>query len=181
MNERCAANDDFLRHFLAHETALRAWISLVVGDAAARDDVFQEVALALWKNFHRYDEARPFGAWARRIAAHKAVDAHRRRVARPVTLSPEAIEALNRAFDAAEPTVAEEEDALAACLAQLPEKSRQLLDWRYAERLDAREMARRAASTPDAIYQQLSRLRAALGDCIRRRLGREAAPNPARP
>src|SRR5947209_8679153 len=39
---------EFLTLFLRHQTDLRAFIGSLLRDRHARDDVFQEVALALW-------------------------------------------------------------------------------------------------------------------------------------
>lgn len=44
-------HDHFLPHFLAVQSDLRAFIGAAVRDAATREDVFQEVAMILWKKF----------------------------------------------------------------------------------------------------------------------------------
>ena len=160
----------FLRLFLAHERDLRAYVGAVVAETGAREDIFQDIALALWKSFDRYDGERPFGAWARRIATRRVVDSHRHRSSRSAELSVAAIEAVHAAFDAAPPPVDAEMTALDECLATLPERLRTLLAWCYTERLDGAAMAARAGSTVDAIYQTLSRVRSKLADCIRQRL-----------
>ncbi len=173
----------FLRLFLAHESDLRAYVATAVRVPGSRDDVMQEVALALWKSFDRYDPRQSFGAWARGVATHKVFDHHRRESRRLVLLSPEALEAVRRAFDEAETdggTVRQEEEALGHCLKSLPPRSAELVGLRYSERAGIAVLADRRGTTTAAIYQQLSRLRAVLGDCIRRRLA-ENHPSEASP
>ena len=63
--------EQFLSLFLAHESDIRAFIGSIVLDRHMRQDIFQDVAMILWQKFEEYDSARPFGAWARAIAAHK--------------------------------------------------------------------------------------------------------------
>lgn len=163
----------FEKLFLAHEDELRAFVAAVVRAPSARDDVLQEVALALWQHFPRYDERRPFGAWARGVARHKVFDYLRRDARRLITLSPEAVEALSEAFDQPPENSAPAVEALAACLRGLPARASELLTRRYTHNASIDALAASFESTPAAIYQQLSRLRAALADCIRRRLDRE--------
>ncbi len=160
----------FLQLFLAHEGELRAFIGAVVRDAGAREDVFQEVAQALWKNFARFDSGRSFGAWARGVAANKVLEEHRRRERSPLSFAPEVVEAIRDAYDATERRPGAREEALRHCLQKLPEKSRLLLERRYGAGLKCAHIAREVGQSVDAVYQTLSRLRAALEGCIRQRL-----------
>jgi RNA polymerase sigma-70 factor, ECF subfamily len=163
----------FLKLFLAHETDLRAYVNAVVREASARDDVFQEVALALWRSFERFDGHRPFGAWARGVATHKVLDFQRRSRRRAVVLSAAAIEAVHRAFDEMPPFTTARQAALEECLKALPAKSTELLALRYTREAPIDEMATRLGTTAAAIYQSLSRARSVLGRCIERRLDAE--------
>lgn len=164
----------FERLFLAHEEELRAFVAAVVRAPSARDDVLQEVALALWQHFPRYDDSRSsFGAWARGVARHKVFDHFRRDARRLITLSPEAVDAVSVAFDQAPENGTRAEEALAACLRGLPARASDLLQRRYTHGDSVEALAGHFGSTSAAIYQQLSRLRASLAECIRRRLDRE--------
>ncbi|MBI3864885.1 MAG: sigma-70 family RNA polymerase sigma factor [Planctomycetia bacterium] len=162
--------EEYLKLLFACELDLRAFIGSIVRGSHDGDDLFQEVALTLWKEFPRYDRARPFGAWARGIAAMKLMQRGDRVKRQPALLSPEAIDAVSRAFDRLETPVSREAQALEHCLDQLPEKSRQLLTLRYERSLSIEQIARELQATLDAVYQTLSRLRARLQDCVNRRL-----------
>lgn len=162
--------EEYLKLLFGCELDLRAFIGSIVRDAHDRDDLYQEVALALWKEFSRYDRSRPFGAWARGIAAMKLVQRWDRMKRQPILFSPEAIQAVSSAFDRIESPASREAVALERCIEQLPEKSRHLLALRYERALSIEQIAHELEATLDAVYQSLSRLRARLHDCINRRL-----------
>jgi len=168
-------HEEFLTLFLRHQADLKAFLGAMVRDRHAVDDLLQESALALWRGFDRYDPSRPFGAWARGVAANLLLK-HRDRSRRvPAPFSPESVQAVLDAFarteDQAESGAAPE--ALERCLERLPERSRHLLALRYEMSLTLQEMAARLETTLDAVHKTLSRLRAALQQCIEQR--REAA------
>jgi RNA polymerase sigma-70 factor (ECF subfamily) len=160
----------FLKLFLAHETDLRAYVNAVVREASARDDVFQEVALALWRSFDRFDGDRPFAAWARGVATHKVLDFQRRSTRRAVVLSAAAIDTVHRAFDEMPPCATARQAALDECLKRLPAKSSELLALRYMREVSIPEIAAQLGTSAAAIHQSLSRVRVALGRCIEHRL-----------
>jgi RNA polymerase sigma-70 factor (ECF subfamily) len=165
--------NEFLPLFLEHQVSLRAFIGSLLRDRHAREDVFQEVALVLWDEFDRYDRSRPFGAWARGIAAKKVMQRWDKDTRQPVPFAPEAIQALLDAYDRAErtqPPEALEAEALERCLEQLPERSRRLLALRYERSLKLGEIAAQLRSTFDAVHKALSRIRARLQECVRQRL-----------
>jgi RNA polymerase sigma-70 factor (ECF subfamily) len=163
-------HDDFLPLFLRCEADLKAFIGSLVPDAHLRADVFQEVALAMWRQIDSYDRSRPFGAWARGIAARKILQLREKSARFPIAFAPETIEAVLQAYDRTE-SDADRAEALRECVGRLPEKSRQLLALRYEDNLACDEIARLLGASVEAIYQNLSRIRGRLEECIRRRLG----------
>lgn len=165
--------DEFLKRFLRNEADLRAFIGSLVLDPHQREDVFQEVALALWRQMDVYDPGRPFGAWARGVAANKILQFRDKAARTPVAFAPATIEAVLAAYDRTEADASRRADALRDCVQKLPEKSRELLALRYDEQLDAEAISRRTQRTLDAVYQALSRIRALLADCIHQRLALE--------
>ena len=164
---------DFFKRFLGHQKDLRAFIDSVVFSPAARDDIFQEVALTLWEQADRYDPARPFGAWARGIAANKILQ-HRRQDARfPLLLSPEAVHAVREGFDRTEGDLSRKAEAFRKCIEELPEGPRRLLRLKFEELLPAERIARTLGRTVNAVYQALYRIRERLDTCMRRRMALE--------
>ena len=67
-------------------------------------------------------------------------------------------------------------DAVAECLAALPDASAALIRDRYFSRRSVDELAAGSGQTAMAVYQTLCRLRRRLAECIRQRLRSEPSP-----
>ena len=160
----------FLSCFLKCQDELRAFLGSIVRDRHACDDLLQEVALTLWKKFDEYDPNRPFGAWARGIAAKKVLQSFEKSKKFPVLLSPETIEAVLEAYNQTEPESGAMHSALETCLHRLPERSQNLISLRYEKALKLGEIAEAMQSTLDAVHKTLSRIRGALKKCIEEQL-----------
>lgn len=166
-----SGHEEFLRHFLKHQDDLRAFIGSLVRDRAACDDLLQDVALTLWQKFESYDSARPFGGWARGIAANKILQWFEKSKRIPLPLSPAATQIIALAFEDSPTGHADEQEALRLCMEKLPERSRRLVQLRYEESLKLREIADRVSSSLDAVHKSLSRIRELLRECVEDQLG----------
>jgi RNA polymerase sigma-70 factor (ECF subfamily) len=129
---------------------------LVVGDAAAAEDIAQESFLAAVRALDRFDRRQPFGPWLHRIVVNRAIDWSRARTLRR-ELAVDAV---------AEPAAAEREpggraDELATALAQLGAEHRAVIVLRYL--LDY---------TPGEIAQLLDLPRGTVNSRLRRGLDR---------
>lgn len=162
-------HDEFMRLFLRHQSEIRAFVGSLIRDRHARDDVFQEVSLILWRQFEQYDAKRSFGAWARGIAANKVLQSFEKNARTPVAFSPDAVKAILEAHDRAEETPPMQADDLQRCMEHLPEKSRQLLKMRYEQSLKLETIAKRVKSTLHAVHMALTRIRTRLAECIEMR------------
>ena len=89
------------------QPAVSAFVHALVGDRTARDEVLQEVALAILENFERYDTSRPFLPLAIGVARKKVANGYRSGSRWPGCLSDAAAMALADAIVA----VADEERA----------------------------------------------------------------------
>lgn len=65
-----------------HKDALYRFIRRYTGDGDEAFDLLQESFTAAWSALRRYDQARPFPTWLRRIALNKCRDWSRRRTVR---------------------------------------------------------------------------------------------------
>ena len=162
--------EEFLTLFLQDQGAVRAFIGSLVRDAHAREDLLQEVALVLWRQFDEFDRSRSFGAWARGIAAKKLLQRWGQAGRWPSPLAPEVVEAVQQAYDRAAEDDTAEAEALRLCLDQLPEKSRSLLALRYERSLKLHQIAEHLHATTDSIHKALSRIRTRLQACVERRV-----------
>lgn len=160
----------FLKLFLDHERSLKAYVGALVRDRHQRDEIFQEVALALCGSFDRYDPSKPFSAWARGVARHKILKCWDVQKKEQSLFSPESLDALDLAFGEAEAPSGPMDDALRHCVGKLPDHSKHLLALRYDESLKLEDIAQKMDRTLSAAHKALSRIRAGLKDCMRKRL-----------
>lgn len=168
-------HDEFIARFLQVERDLRAFIGSLVRDWHLREDVFQEVALTLFRQRGQYDPTRPFGAWARGIAANKILQRKAQDHRFPVAFAPETIQAVMEAFDENLEADSPKAGALRRCVEQLPPRSRELIDLRYQQGIKPAAIAERSGRTLDAVYQALSRVRQVLEECVGKRLAEGGA------
>jgi RNA polymerase sigma-70 factor (ECF subfamily) len=182
--------DVFLTLLSGCEHRLRAFLAGALAAADERADVFQDVVLILWRNFAKYDPARPFAPWAMGIAVRRLKEEYRRRNRRPGLLAEDHLERLADALSSQQPAVSgtasfphgpqAEEEALAACLAELPPASSALVRRRYFDDAPVGLLCAEFHQSAAALYQNLSRLRRRLAVCIRQRLrSHDAQENPS--
>lgn len=178
-----SVHTEFLHLFRRCEADVRAFIGAMIRDRHAREDLFQEVCRTLWEKFDTYDLDRPFGAWARGIAALKLLEARRKNARFPLLFPPETVAVILDAFDRSEESTSLHSEALRLCLEELPERSRAVLKSRYELGHACDRIAEDTGASVKAVHQTLSRLRRALGQCIERRISRDelSAPDPANP
>ena len=101
---------------------------LVVGDAAAAEDIAQESFLAAVRALDRFDRRRPFGPWLHRIVVNRAIDwgrarALRRELALDGVAEPAAVAESVRG--------GERTEGLAGALASLVPEQRAVIVLRY--------------------------------------------------
>lgn len=109
---------------------------LVVGDAAAAEDIAQESFLAAVRALDRFDRRRPFGPWLHRIVVNRSIDWARSRALRRETF----LDGPEPAADEREPAGRVEE--LAAALAALQPEQRAVVVLRYLLDYTPGEIAR---------------------------------------
>lgn len=163
----------FLELFLSNEADLSAFLRSLVRDTHDFEDTFQAVALTLWRKFDQYDQSRPFGAWARGVAAREVLLLRRDLKRQPIPFSPESVAAILDAFEhrlASNTARGERIELLEVCYRALPESSQQVLWLRYTQSLAIAEIAERLGRTAAATQRSLSRIREQIAECIQRRL-----------
>ena len=69
---KSAAQEEFLRVFLANEREIFRYVAALVPPTADAQEIVQQTAVVLWEKFDRYDSSRPFAPWACRFALNVA-------------------------------------------------------------------------------------------------------------
>lgn len=152
----------------ANERWLRSTIATQVGESAAVDEVFQDVALAATRQQAPIRDPRKVGAWLRRLATVYSL-LYRRSLGRKKKLLrryQERVPAAERAPADADPLrwlLLEERRALVQeATALLSDDDRRVLTLKYLEDRSYKEIAKATGSTVSAVQSQLHRARARL-------------------
>jgi RNA polymerase sigma-70 factor (ECF subfamily) len=166
----------FTRLWEQAKPAVEAFLACLVNDHAAVDDLTQEVVMAVYQQIDRYDEQRAFTPWVIAIARNKAYEFLRRRSARQRIMSQASVEMLADAAISLEPELGAREQALEACMEELPERSRRLLHQHYGEDRDLATIAELNRLSLANVKVILHRIRTTLRNCIEKRLAMGTAP-----
>lgn len=164
-------HEAILRHLFAARQRLSAVAWLIVRDAQAAEDIFQNVALKSVTRGASFEHEGALLSWATVSAKREAIDWLRKRKNETLGLEPDVLELLDHEWQtkASQPEGARME-ALRECLADVPDKSRELLELRYFEGHSCQEVAERVGAGVEAVYQRLSRLHRQLKKCVDQRL-----------
>jgi RNA polymerase sigma-70 factor (ECF subfamily) len=174
MNEpRPLDHDAFLRHYVAHEPAIRIFVRMLVPSQSDADDVMQEVAIVLWRKFAEYDERRDFRGWAFGVAKMKVLAWQRDRSRERHVFMEDLTETLAREAESGAERLAAQREALLACIEQLPQDQKRFLDIAYAGKRRIHTIASVLGQSIEATYKRLHRLRLVLINCTRARLDQE--------
>jgi RNA polymerase sigma-70 factor (ECF subfamily) len=149
--------------------AAAAWV--VVRDAHAAEDIFQNIVLKALTKEVIFESEGSVLSWAFISARREAIDWLRRHKKELTGLDTEILEMLEREW-LSESVLrgGARMDALRACLRKLPEKSSLLLRLRYFEGNSCSQIAKKLGVGINVVYKRLSRLHKGLKKCIELRL-----------
>jgi RNA polymerase sigma-70 factor (ECF subfamily) len=165
------SSEQLARLWTESQSVVASYIFSLVPDFHQAEDILQQVAVILVREFDKYDPKRPFLPWVMGIAKNAALKS-RREVARDSTYLVEdsLIDRMQAAFGEGTDRWTSMRHALKFCLAQQQNRTREVLQWRYAHDLKPQQVAQRMGVTSGAVRVMLHRARSALRDCIQRRL-----------
>jgi len=162
-------HERFMRLFLEHEPELLRTALIYLPTRNDAREVVQETAVALLRDFEKFDASRPFAAWA---CGYVRIEVRRylRAMSRQSLISVKAADILA----VAESRVTEESEArscaLKNCLEQLPDQQRELVQGYYLDERSVATLASEQGRTADAVYKSLQRIRNVLLGCIEGKL-----------
>ena len=166
------SSEQLARLWTESQSVVASYIFSLVPDFHQAEDILQQVAVILVREFNKYDPKRPFLPWAMGIAKNAALKS-RRAVARDSTylLEDSLIDRMQTAFSEDTERWTAVRHALKFCLGQQQHRTREVLQWRYAHDLKPQQVAQRMGVTSGAVRVMLHRARSALRECIQRKLG----------
>ena len=166
--------ETFMALFLANQRRFYGLIASLVSNASDADDLLQETAASMWRKYDEFEPGTDFAAWGLRFARFAVLKFFERQRTQGVVVFDNAL--VRTLCDEAATARAEVDgrhDALRRCLAQLPEKSRGLVELRYQPGATVGTVALRVGLSVAAVYKALNRIHHALLKCVEQRLAAE--------
>ncbi len=163
--------EQLARLWTESQPVVASYVLSLVRDFHAAEDVLQQVAVVLVREFEKYDRGRPFLNWALGIARNVALKS-RRDSARGISrlLETELLEQIQSGFEEDVGAWTALRQSLQHCLQKQQARMLEVLRWRYAFDLKPQEVAGRMGVTSGAVRVMLHRARSMLRDCIQQRL-----------
>ncbi len=180
MNEK--ENSDFLDDrrasfvnlLTANYNRIYAFIITMVPHDSDADDLMQETATLMWKNYDRFEPGTNYVSWAVTIAKFQVLKYRKNKLNRSrLLLSDKAYDLLISETQKMQDEKGDRLSALRDCLKKLSEKERQFLKMRYSEGVTAKIVAQKVGLSTDAVYRQGAHLLNLLLGCTRRVLAWE--------
>jgi len=141
-----------------------------IGSFHDAEDVLQEVAVSIAKNYGSYDPKRPFIAWALGITRNHMLMYFRKHQRDRLVFNDHLMEIISHHLE----TVSDEatdlrREALHRCLKKLDAEQRRLIEMRYSGSHSIVEIADSLGKSVAAIKGSLHRVRKSLERCVRTR------------
>lgn len=154
---------------------LFAFIYSLVQHHSDAEDVYQQVALVLWKKFDTFEMGTNFRAWATKVAHNTARDFIRARRRNAITFSDEVLDIIAAAYTTRRTwSSTDTSDALSSCLSKLSDRDRSFVERCYSPNRDYEAIAKEEKRTVAAIYKAISRIRKSLYACVQRTISQES-------
>lgn len=155
-----------MRLFMRHERALRSFVRTLLPSWDDVDEVMQNVSIAVWTKFDRFDPETDFASWAATIARYEVLNYRRSKARDRLVFDEDIIELLADECQEDFARSEQERQALDGCLSQLPDHQQQLVLRVYTPGQKITPIAAEVGVTPNALYKKLGRLRLILWKCI---------------
>jgi RNA polymerase sigma-70 factor (ECF subfamily) len=150
--------------------AVAAFIRSMVSRMHDGQDLLQDVAVEVVRQYPGRAKHKPVRGWVMGIARNKVKEYYRNSAVRRRVLSDAAIDLVAVALANRDDYSYEVAGALRKCIDQLDPHTRSLLNLRYEEDLSCSQVAQRMAGTVSAVKVALHRMRLALLRCVERRI-----------
>lgn len=145
-----------------------AFVTSVVRDFKDRDDVLQDIAVAVVESIDSYDSQRPFDVWAMGVARNQMKLYFRRRQRDRLLFDETTIQRVEAAFSRVTDVESRKLDLLNNCLEQLEGRAQELCTLRYEENLKPAAISETLGMAGTAVRKSLQRIREQLRECIDR-------------
>ncbi|MFN6300679.1 MAG: sigma-70 family RNA polymerase sigma factor [Planctomycetota bacterium] len=159
-----------LRQWTVVQPIVSSFVTAMVRDYSARDDLMQDIAIAILESYDRYDPSQLFAAWAIGIARNH-VRLYFRTVHRDkLRFSDSIIDLLSEDYSKIASHEIHRLEYLQTCLDKLDARAKELCRARYTENQKPHQIAQWLGGSPNGVAKTLQRIRQQLKQCIERQV-----------
>ena len=181
MSEDSSFDDSmFLREFVKHQPALRAYARALLPDWNAVDEAIQEASVVMWRKIDQLQSEKDFLPWAKTVLRFEALKARRKFARDRHVFNDELIEVLAHEDLEDKTPFASMQEALSGCLDKMSPSNRELVMAPYDADGAVTEIAEKSGRTVNSLYKLLGRIRLKLRQCIENVIGPDQARGIAR-
>ncbi|MCM8529813.1 MAG: sigma-70 family RNA polymerase sigma factor [Lentisphaeraceae bacterium] len=162
----------FVKLLAEHERRLQHYIRVLMPESSSADDILQESKMVMWQHFEKFEEGSNFNAWAHHFVFNRVL-AYRKTKGREnnrFVFSDEFYEMLDDKYTKEADRVELKIETLHSCIAKLETEQRNMLKFRYFEKMDIDQVAEKISKTITATYRALSRIRFDLRSCVNKNI-----------
>ena len=157
-----------MRQWTIAQPIVSSFVSAMVRDYSARDDLMQDIAIAVLESFDRYDPSQPFAAWAIGVARNQVRLYFRTLHRDRLRFSDSIIDLLSEDFSKISTSELHRLEYLQTCVDKLDARAKELCQARYSENQKPAQIAQWLGGSPNGVAKALQRIREQLKDCIQR-------------
>lgn len=158
----------------AHQTQIFSYIFSLLRNLEDTKDIFQRTSLVLWRKFDTYEMGTSFVAWSCSVARFEVLNFIRQQKRQRMQFCDELQLELLAIYDQFGPEETDaRREALAGCVAKLPDRQRELVYQCYDGSRTVQQVARQLGRTAHSVYNSLRHIRTVLHNCVLRQLARE--------
>ena len=158
----------FMKLFLKHENAFRAFARSLLPNWESVDDVLQEASVVMWKKLDQLDDESGFLPWGKVIVRLQSLKYIQKVKSERLVFSVETLNLI--ADDSSDENQDDQEfreSALQKCLQKLSDSQRQLILAPYYQHGSVKTLADKNNVSVNSLYKKIGRLREKLSLCIR--------------
>ena len=157
-------------HWHKWQTSIRAYLVAAVTNYHDAEDLLSQVAVAVARDYEKYDPDTPFIRWAIAIARNRVLNYRRQKATSKLVFTQDTLDTLAGAMPEDPPAETETKAALDQCIGKLQARSQQALTLRYEQDLKPAEIAPRLDMSVTAVTSMLHRVHKALAKCVKQAL-----------
>ncbi len=157
------------RLFIEHVDELKGFVSSLVPDPELVDDVVQETFVAVTARAAHYDPRQAFRSWLFIVARDKLREVGGRADAEARPFADDVLDVLAASHTGFEMS-ASQMRFLDECIGALAPQARRIVALRYQNAMKPRHVAQALGWTPASVRVALSRARAAIRECVEKKL-----------